>query len=155
MQTRDVIISTSQMVTKIRWYDVPRDTRKHEGAEREQAKRWSWVTRLPWPWPLFLTAPAANLTAAGFPSTRRRECMTSSFLSSCSSPGFALTVDFCQAVPGSCLSRKYLLLVGSAKEIFRFCLADVVLMHIWQLFLCFNIMIWKLFTLDVYGCCWV
>lgn len=81
--------------------------------------------------------------------------MTNSFLSSCSSPAVALMVDFCRAVPDSCLPRKYLLPVGSAKEIFQFSLADAVLMHIWQLFLCFNIMIWKLFTLDVYSCCWV
>lgn len=155
MQTRGVIISTSQMVTKIRWYDVPRDKGKREGAGRERAKRWSWVTRLPWPWPLFLAVPAADLRAAGFPSAPRGEHMTGSSPSSCSSPAVALPVDFCWAVPGSCLPRKYLLLVGSTKEIFRFRLADVVLMHIWQSFLCFNIMIWKLFTLDVYSCCWV
>lgn len=41
------------------------------------------------------------------------------------------------------------------RDFFLFCLADVALMHIWQFFLCFNIMIWKLFTLDVYSCCWV
>lgn len=41
------------------------------------------------------------------------------------------------------------------RKICRFCLADVVLTHIGQLFLCFNIMIWKLFALDVYSCCWV
>lgn len=116
MQTRGVIISASQMVTKIRcWYDVPRGRRTHEGAGREQAKRWSWVTRLPWPWRLCLTVTTANPELPGFPLLMDG---TSSFLSSFSSPAFALTVAFCQAVPGSCLSRKCLLLVSSTKEIF-------------------------------------
>lgn len=67
--------------------------------------------------------------------SQARECMTSSFLSTCSTPGFAPTVDFCPAVPGSCLPRKYLLLVGSTKEIFWLRLADV-LVPILQLFFC-------------------
>lgn len=52
--------------------------------------------------------------------------------------------------PGSVFSW-----LAPQKRFFWSCLADVVLMHIWHLFLCFNIMVWKLFTLDVYSCCWI
>lgn len=151
MQTRGVIISTSQMVTKMRRYDVPGDTGNHEGT-REGARQ---VLMLGYQAALTLTtlamAAAANLRDAGFPFSCRCNSMTSSFLSSCT--GFTLQVDCWPAVPGSRLPRTYLWLVGSTKEIFWFCLADVVSMNIWQLFLSFTIMIWRLFTSDTYSCC--